>query len=229
MKQSSLVLSLCAAAALSVAPAGADETNSPFKGLYVGLHLGYSWQDVAGTFDNLGTATNLSGIDLDSAIIGGQLGYNIKTGMVVVGIEGDATAHTDSSDSVINNTPPIYQQLTGDVAYLASVRGRLGVVVDEVMYFATVGIGFTEFKFTENAPATPFLGSLRLQESGVVYGGGVEWKIIEGVTLRGEYLHYDVGGITYIPAGFPAADPGDYIKYNDIDVARAAVNISLEP
>jgi outer membrane immunogenic protein len=214
---------------LALTPARAEETNSPFDGLYVGLHAGYSWQDTAGSFASLTTRTDLSGISLDSPIIGGQLGYNIKTGMVVVGIEGDATAHIDSSDSVINNAPLVYQQLTGDVAYLASIRGRLGVVVDEVMYFATVGIGFAEFKFTENAPATPFMGSLRLQESGVVYGGGVEFKIIEGVTLRGEYLHYDVGGITYIPADFPAADPGDYIKYNDIDVARAAVNISLEP
>jgi outer membrane immunogenic protein len=222
-------LSLCAAAALSVAPARAEEANSPFDGLYVGLHVGYSWQDVGGEFDNLGTGTNLSRIDLDGAIIGGQLGYNIKTGMVVVGIEGDATAHMETSDSVVNDTPPVYEQLTGDVAYLASLRGRLGLVVDQVMYFATVGVGFTEFKFSENAPATPFMGSLRLQESGLVYGGGVEWQVIEGVTVRGEYLHYDVGGITYIPTGFPAADPGDYIKYNDIDVARATVNISLEP
>jgi outer membrane immunogenic protein len=103
------------------------------------------------------------------------------------------------------------------------------VVIDQWMLFATIGGALAEFKFTENAPATPFMGSLRLQESGLVYGGGVEWKVIEGVTLRGEYLHYDVGGITYIPTGFTNADAGDYIKFNDIDVARAAVNISLEP
>jgi hypothetical protein len=40
-------------------------------------------------------------------------------------------------------------------------------------------------------------------------------------------LHYDVGGIAYIPASFPISDTGDYVKFDDIDVARAGINISL--
>ena len=46
-----------------------------------------------------------------------------------------------------------------------------------------------------------------------------------GVSLRAEYLRYDLGHSTAIPISF--ADAGDRIGYDNIDVARAALNIKL--
>ncbi len=227
MKQSVFAYSLLAAVVGITAPASAQDLKS-FQGLYVGLHGGYAWQGMSGAFDNLGSDTNLSAIDLDRAILGGQLGYNMRVGKFMWGVEADATADVGSSGSVINPNPPVYEQLSAQAAYLASVRGRLGyVVMDDVLAYGTVGIGFAEFKFSENSPATPFMGSMRLQESGIVYGGGLEWQIAYGVSVRAEYLHYDVGGIAYIPASFPNSDSGDYVKFHDVNVARAGINISL--
>jgi len=181
-------------------------------------------------FDNLGGATNLSGLNLDSAIVGGQIGYNWLINSFLVGIEGDATASATSSSTVVNDaTTANYEQLTAELGYLASIRGRLGVAFDDWLIFATGGIAFGEFKFTENAPAVPFLGSQRFQETGAVYGGGLEWNFMQGVSVRAEYLHYDLGTTQLIPATFPDADPGDSIKFHDIDVVRAAVNVSLNP
>ena len=72
-------------------------------------------------------------------------------------------------------------------------------------------------------------GLHRLRENGAVYGGGVEWKFTYGLTLRAEYLHYDVGASSYLPGGFPNVDGGDIVSFGDIDVARAGVSISLDP
>lgn len=228
MKQSVFACALLLAAGIAaISPANAQDPK-PFPGPYVGIHGGYVWQDVRGAFDNQGSNTNLSGLDMERGIVGGQLGYNIERAHVVLGIEADASSYVGSSGSLTNPEPPTaYQQLSADVAYLGSVRGRIGYVMDDVMAYGTLGIGFTEFKFSENAPATPFMGSMRLQETGVVYGGGLEWKIAYGVSVRAEYLHYDVGGIAYIPANFPNSDSGDYVKFNDIDVARTGLSISL--
>ena len=226
MKPCAFAFSLLAAAVLTTASAHADEIK-PFQGLYVGLHGGYAWHGTSGAFDNLGSNTKLSAIDMDSGILGGQLGYNMQLGQFMWGIEADATADVGSSGSVINPNPPVYEQLSAQTAYLGSVRGRLGYVMDEMMVYGTLGIGFTEFKFSENSPATPFMGSMRLQETGIVYGAGAEWKIAYGVSVRAEYLHYDVGGIAYIPASFPNSDSGDFVKFHDINVARAGINISL--
>jgi outer membrane immunogenic protein len=229
LKQSSLVLSLIVASAFALSPASADD-YSPFNGVYVGVHGGYSWQDTSGVFDNQGDATNLSGISLDSPLIGGQLGYNYMMNSFVVGIEADASAAVGSSDTIVNDpTLAAYEQLTAEIGYLASVRGRLGFVVSDVMFYATGGIGFGEFKFTENAPAVPYLGTMRFKERGAVYGGGIEWNLMQGVSLRGEYLHYDLGGTHLLPTSLPDVDPGDSIKFHDIDVVRAAINVSLNP
>ena len=111
--------------------------------------------------------------------------------------------------------------------YLASIRGRLGWAINDWLLYGTVGWGFSRFEFTENMPAAPFSGKLRLEDEGIVYGGGVEWMLAYGVSLRAEYLRYDLGHSTSIPLSFADADAGDRIGFDNIDVARAALNIKL--
>lgn len=224
MRKSCLVFSLLAAAALGITAAHADERR-PFNGLFFGLHGGYSWQEAAGVFDNIDNPTNLSGLDLNGGIIGAQVSYNVQSGWFLVGVEGDATAHLEDN-SVVS---PTGIKLSSDSSYLASIRGRLGVVFNNWLLFGSAGVGFADTKFTEMTPNQTFFGKLRTRETGAVYGGGVEWAFIEGVTLRGEYLHYDVGGTSAIPTSFTGADSGDYVRFSDVDVARAALNISLNP
>jgi len=222
LKQSALAFSIFAAAAVTLAPARADEYK-PFNGPYVGLHGGYAWQDASGVFSGLTNPTDLGAIDLDGGIVGGQLGYNLQFDNIVLGVEADATAQTNSG-SVTNSVTG--ERLSGQRSYLATIRSRLGVVIDQFLIYGTAGIAFTEFQLTETTPT--FNGTLRLKkETGGVYGGGVEWKVAYGVSLRGEYLHYDVGRSSYLPASFPNTDAGDVVGYHDIDVARAGINISL--
>ncbi len=42
----------------------------------------------------------LSAIDLNGAIIGGQLGYNYQSGQFLLGIEGDASTLANGGDHV---------------------------------------------------------------------------------------------------------------------------------
>jgi outer membrane immunogenic protein len=225
VRKSCLVSSLLAAFLFSVNTASADDSR-PFNGAYVGLHAGYAWQGASGVFDNANFPTSLTGLELNGGIVGGQIGYNIQPGWWMVGLELDATAHPEDN-SITNLATNV--NLTSEVSYLASIRGRLGFVVSDVLIYGTAGVGFVDMKFTESVLNTGFYGSLRERETGAVYGGGVEFPLIYGVTLRGEYLHYDVGTTIAIPNTFPVADNGDYVKFSDIDVARAALNISLNP
>lgn len=227
MKQSALAFSLLVAA-VTITPTFANELK-PFDGFYAGLHGGYSWQKMSGTYDNAGAATNLAGIDLNGAIVGGQLGYNVQVNSILLGIEGDASGYAGSDDSVTNVGATATTVLTGDISYLASIRGRLGVVMGNVLLYGTAGVGFVEYKFNANAASVPFDQSFRLRDTNGVYGGGLEWKIVEGVSIRGEYLHYDVKASSAIPGNFPDTDSGDRVNFHDIDVARAGINISLSP
>ena len=206
MKRLCLVVLLLAAAALSVTAARAEE-HRPFNGLYFGLHGGYSWQGATGVFDNqnvTGNYTNLSGLGVNGGIVGAQLGYNAQWNWFMLGVEGDASAHVEDN-SVLS---PTGIQLTSDSSYLASIRGRMGVVVCDWLFFGTAGVGFSETKFSETTSNLTFNGTLRQSETGAVYGGGIEWEFIHGVTLRGEYLHYNMGNTTAIPTTFISADFG---------------------
>jgi outer membrane immunogenic protein len=220
-----LAFSLLAVAALNSTAAVAQD-RWPFNGLYVGLHAGYSWQDASGVFNNAGAfPTSLSGLDLNGGLLGAQLGYNAQYNWWMVGIEADASAHPEDN-SALTRTGVL---LTSDDSYLASIRGRIGVVYYNWLFYGTAGVGFTEVKFRESTPGMAFSGALRQKETGAVYGGGIEWAFVHGVTLRAEYLHYDVGSSMGIPTSFPGANVGDYVTFSDIDVARMALNISLNP
>jgi outer membrane immunogenic protein len=218
------------AAIAATAPASASERD-PFDGLYIGLNAGYSWQDLSGVFDNEGDSTNLSGIDLNGAIVGGQIGYNYQTGQFLIGIEADISTLAQDETIVNDADDVLFDTLNADIVYLGSVRARLGWAINNWLLFGSVGWGYSELKFTENSPnaTPPFNGTIRLTDNGLVYGGGVEVLLAYGVSLRGEYLRYDLGRASPLPGNFEDVDPGDFISSDNIDVARAAINIRLSP
>lgn len=215
-----------AAVALTVTPAQAQVTN-PWNGLYVGVNGGYAWQDVGGTFDGGTTVTSLSGIDLSGAVVGGQIGYNWQSGQFLLGVEFDAMTLAGGGENINVASAPNAAVLGADMSYLASVRARLGWAINNWLLFGSVGWGFSQFEFTENVPTTAFAGKVRVDDSGLAYGGGVEWMMSYGVSLRAEYLRYDIGASSALPIGFPSVDPGDRVAFDNIDVARAALSIKL--
>jgi outer membrane immunogenic protein len=218
------VASLAAAAVLTLTSAQAQVTN-PWNGLYVGVNGGYAWQDVGGVFDSGGVAANLTGSDLNGAVVGGQIGYNWQSNGLLLGVEFDAMTRAGSEEHIsIASTPAAVVGV--DMDYLASVRGRLGWAINNWLLYGSVGWGFSRFEFSENIPSTGFTGKLRLEDSGLAYGGGVEWMMMYGVSLRAEYLRYDLGDSSSLPS-FPVVDAGDRIAFDNIDVARAALNIKL--
>lgn len=219
--------SLAAAAVASMTPAQAQVTN-PWNGLYVGVNGGYAWQDLNGTIDGANTPTSLSGSNLNGAVVGGQLGYNWQSGQFLLGVEGDAMTLVDGDSHIVDDPGlPGAANISADMNYLASIRGRLGWAINNWLLYGTVGWGFSRFEFTENQPSTAFNGKIRLDDSGLAYGGGVEWMMTYGVSLRAEYLRYDIGASSDLPVGFPNVDIGDRIAFDNIDVARAALNIKL--
>ena len=227
MKQFYLAASVLIGAAAGIAAPAHAQVQNPWNGLYVGLHGGYAWQDVNGIFDSNGDATNLSGIDLNGAIVGGQLGYNWQSGQFLLGIEGDASTLAGGGDQVVNDSGLSAETLGADMSYLASIRGRLGWAINNWLLYGSVGWGFSRFEFTESDPGDNFIGKVTLDDSGLVYGGGVEWMLAYGVSVRAEYLRYDLGTSTLVPNNFPDQDSGDHIAFDNIDVARAALNIKL--
>ncbi len=202
---------LMMATAMSGASLAADVAAAPapydWTGFYLGAHVGYGMADGEQTTDS---DYNTNG---DGFVGGGQLGANWQMDQIVLGVEGDVT-FGDMSDTVSSTF--IRRQ---DVDMLASVRGRVGFAADRALFFATAGWGMAD---AERTRLNGSGGSDSQTHDGWVYGGGVEWAMTEMVSLRAEYLHYDLGKQEYdLPVGY------DPVIDLDVDVFRLGVNMNF--
>ncbi len=146
---------------------------------------------------------------------GGQIGanYQFTPGSgVVVGGEIDAQ-YTDLQRTLIENRTnlalnpnTLINTYRSELGYLGTVRARLGYAFDRVFVYGTGGFAYGDVTqsvaFQTGAPVT-YAASRSIIRTGYAYGGGVEYALptdsflnffrASAVTLKGEYLRYDLG------------------------------------
>jgi outer membrane immunogenic protein len=174
-----------AIALLTTAVAAADlpvkappTTVLPFTwtGAYAGAHGGYGW-------------STSGGLDAKGGFGGGQIGYNVQTGTIVLGIEGDISGG-DISQTVNGAFGiPFTTAFTNDT--LASLRGRAGIAYNTWLFYGAAGGGWAHNKISANVGGVPFSSDAWL--SGWSAGGGVEWGLAPNWSAKFEYLHYGLG------------------------------------
>ncbi len=172
---------------------------SDWAGFYIGIHGGGGWAET--TFDFFtGDNAKPSG-----GLVGGHAGYNWQYGSVVAGVEVDF----DGADITKTVLPGTRFQLKEKTDELASARARLGYLVfPGLLAYGTAGAGWGH---TELSPSD-FTSAAN--QFGWVAGAGLEYKLVEHVLLRAEYLHYDFGKTTFAPI--------DTIK-ETVDVVRGGL------
>jgi outer membrane immunogenic protein len=176
---------------------------------------------------------------------GGQAGYNWQTGILVLGVEGDLNSvlFTSSGDSGVRPTPPLSpgigtyhfsESLSTD--WLATLRGRIGYSMDHTLIYATGGAAWANIDFTQMSG--PFIGcggcsvttSTSSTKSGWAVGGGLEYAFTNNWTLKGEYLHVDLGSVSFADnlaaGGFPAASFTHSATLTE-DLARVGINYKI--
>jgi outer membrane immunogenic protein len=102
--------------------------------------------------------------------------------------------------------------------YLGTLRARLGVTATpNLLLYGTGGLAYggvhstTSMSIAANnldgtpvSGVTPALntGSFSGTRTGWTAGAGVEWMFMPGWTTKLEYLHYDLGNVTYATGGY---------------------------
>ena len=269
-----LLLASTAIAALGSAALAADLPSrrvapAPFvavpaftwSGLYVGVNAGYIFGDdnrittvgnngpVAGP----GTLFNsLNNIRVNSVRLnpegftgGGQIGYNLQFGGIVVGVEADA-AYTDyrQTGTFFGTTPAAAgfaaSTFRTDLGFLGTVRGRVGYAFDRFLVYGTGGLAYGDVDHTAlfYAPGTgvgvlQFAGRRTGVETGYAVGGGVEYALpttfslfgSNAVTLKAEGLYYDLGRRNVlVPGVVAAAIPGSGVTVGTSYTSRYETN-----
>ncbi|MEZ5842438.1 MAG: porin family protein [Hyphomicrobiaceae bacterium] len=180
-----------------------------WAGLYVGAHVGYGFGTSSQT--DLGAITT-GRFDTDGYVAGGQIGYNLQVGSLVYGLEADISA-TDISGTSFTNCAV---GCTSSLDYLGTIRARLGVDMGGVMPYITGG-----FAYGDATAATNGLAAATDTLTGWTAGAGVEMKLSQNWSIRGEYLYVDLGHLN-VPT--PAPTRADF---DEIHVIRGGLNFKF--
>jgi len=157
-----------------------------------------------------------------SVIGGGQIGYNWQAANWLFGIETDiqgvASNNRSASFAAIVPNPnfPGFPQnyaatITRQLDYLGTVRGRVGFIANPAfLLYATGGLAYGGVRSSTTEAITvplcagagsPCTGasfnSNSTTRAGWTVGGGGEWMFSPNWSVKGEYLYYDLGRVSY--------------------------------
>jgi outer membrane immunogenic protein len=207
---------------LSLKLPAASAPSFNWSGFYVGGNAGGVWgnEKVSQTFsapppflaaDTAAVSSSASpSFKSGNATAGVQAGYNYQTGNWVFGGEVDfeylGVRGANSSTSPFPSTlpggpagPPVafFNTSTSVSAdWLFTARPRVGWAVQDWLLYVTGGLAVGRENFSQSiALLAPFVenSSFATTRAGWTVGGGVEYAIARNWSIRGEYLHVDLG------------------------------------
>ncbi len=249
-----LLASMAPAMAQAPAPMMMGTAWDAWQGFYAGVNVGAGWGSASGSLTPnvclltagcgaVGPVTLSSHINYSGPLGGVQGGYNWHFAPSwLLGVETDfdgagVTAHS-SSQSATFPAPvgTVTYNVSGGQDYLGTVRGRLGwIATPDLLFYGTGGFAYGEVHTSAAAsvaaPALSFVGTTSGVKTGWAAGGGIEYAFAPQWSLRGEYLHVDLGSssitahlVGTAPAGItPGVGYTTSINTSE-DIIRVGVN-----
>ena len=173
-----------------------------------------------------GYANYLINYDSTGGIAGGEVGYNVQSGSIVVGVEGDGfwSGIKGSDLSQFNNgTLPIGAIDASNLRWGGTFRARAGFAVDRLLLFFTGGWAYGNILHTSTAPGFP-VDQYTNHQSGLAAGGGIAYAITNNIIGKLEYRYYDYG--RYNRVGNPLT-PNGQLPYT-VDSTYSVVTIGFD-
>lgn len=219
-----------------------------WTGFYIGVHIGHGSGSSDTFFNPLPTATQFVNLapqtlhpDPSGAIGGGQFGANWQHGHFVLGVEFDISASGMDGTKTItpivqNNGTPFpgagFVSAHQDTDWVATLRPRLGVtLVPRLLVYGTGGLAFahvSEFAITDFRPVgtTQYPAFIDDTKKGWVGGFGAEVGLAKRWSVRGEFLHYNLGTDSKTVNAIPLLPPFQ-VAYTFGDTTANIVNFGL--
>jgi outer membrane immunogenic protein len=142
-------------------------------------------------------------------LAGVQGGCDYQVGSLVVGVEGqfDWADMKDTTATLISGGALGFL-LTTQLDRVATATGRIGYAFDRVLLYAKGGAAFAHFNHTftqTDFAATTFDFKGSRDVAGFVVGGGIEFALLQNLSLKAEYNYFDFGtnGYTLNCSGNP--------------------------
>ena len=185
-----------------------------WTGFYVGAQVGYEFGKSNGVsrLAGSGAVIDANSSSKDGVIGGGHVGYLFSTQSLpvlgslfgsnggfgfgtggVIGIEGDVDG-TSARASYLLPASGVFNSARDNIQ--GSIRGRLGVAFDRVLFYATGGAAFGDLRNSYTNVVTGAFDQTSHTRVGYTVGGGVEYAFTNNVSVRAEYRYTDFGSFT---------------------------------
>ena len=220
-----------------------------WTGFYAGLNAGGAWAREDETLVLTGNwvgrpevpgiqSAGSQGLDPAGFTGGGQVGYNWQSGPAVLGIEADLNSLRLHKSRFLPNGPNASTDTFSLAAstesdWMATVRGRIGYAHDRLLLYFTGGLAVINRKFSQTLVQTNFApgfvetGSASATKRVPIYGGGLEYALSNGWSLKGEYLYANLGELAFSSAAScPAPDTATCLLYTGNHSDRLRLNIT---
>ena len=206
-----------------------------WTGAYIGGNAGYAFDAKSSFNTTVGANRSFLQSSSNGFTGGGQIGYNMQLGNapflggfggfggggLVLGVEADAS-YTDLNKSTAFGGAPYY----ANTQFVGTARGRVGYAFGNMLVFGTGGFAYGGVKDSVGVATADKIAT------GYAYGGGIEYAIptssfvnvfhSSAVTLKAEYLHYDLGS-----QALNSGRINSSVK-NDGNIVRAGINYKFD-
>lgn len=202
-------------------PAIVADSGIDWTGAYIGASVGYAKGTIDWTAQGYDAGTSLGilayqegSFDASGWLGGVQAGYNLQTGNLVFGLEGDVN-WTDITGSETRND----SEITSTLETLSSLRGRFGVAFDKVLLFASAGwaygTGHIDVSNIDGQDGT--LNTEDFTANGWTAGVGAALALDNNWSLTAEYRYttLDNDEVQFgAPVQYGNSADGDYLAVN---------------
>jgi outer membrane immunogenic protein len=227
-----------------------------WTGFYLGVNAGGTWGRSDPTTSTVFSPTGYFATTSPGAIAiagaqrlnssgftgGLTAGYNWQSGNIVFGLESDFNyfgLKGSSSGTGIYPccAPTIFTVNTSaSTDWLITLRPRLGIASNNWLFYVTGGLAVANVKsnfiFTDTFATATESGSISSTKAGWTVGGGVEYALMNGWSIKGEYLHVDLGSDSVTSTNLRVFTPSIAFPANifthsnnlHADIVRAGLN-----
>jgi high affinity Mn2+ porin len=194
-----------------------------WSGFYFGGHAGFAHGRVTSTVTNAAPSSLTN--SLGGLYAGLQGGYNfVLPSRLLLGIEGDISFANFYVDDQITSRTTAGSVVTEQIDYIARLRGRIGYAFDRWIVYGTGGFAYSQARLSEQPGAVHDTDEVITKRAGWSAGGGAELAIAPEWSVRLEYLHDQLGGIS---AMFPSGT--HYQSSFHLNTMRLGLNRKLGP
>lgn len=167
----------------------ANAATQNWSGPYVGVNAGLSVYSPTFHDPQYNHSGSEDGENDFNAEVGAQAGYNWQSSALVYGLEADIQYHNNTSDGQTNCTGNT-SYYSSEAKWSGSVRGRVGVAVDQALVYLTAGPAWMRANHTYRDCSN--YGTTTKDFFGVELGAGVDIALQRNMSARIEALYYQM-------------------------------------